>query len=120
MVKPALVVILPLLVTWALHRLKDRLGAPARYYSVIIGSLLLVLGFWKGPVTFLDQVPTLGFALVVTMCLLPPLLLVYSLQALTTASHIPFWVSLPGLLSAIGTLYMFMALLMSRVGYIVG
>jgi hypothetical protein len=120
-VKPTIVAGLLILLPWALHVLKQRWGAPARYYGLVLVSPLLVLGLWKAPVTFLDKAPLVGFALVIAVCLLPPLLLGYSLQALLPPTRIPYWASIPGLVvSSICTLSILMALFMSQAGYIVG
>jgi len=119
--KLAIVAALLILLPWVLHLLKKRWGIPARYYGLVLVSPLLVLGLSKAPVTFLDKAPTAGFALVVAVCLLPPLLLGYSLQALSPSTRIPYWASIPGLVvSSILTLFILIALLMSQAGYIVG
>lgn len=121
MLKASIVLALLILIPGALHVLRKRWGAPARYYGVVVGGLLLLLGLWNVPPTFLDKAPTLGFALVVAFCLLPPLAVWYSLQALTTDSAIPAWISIPGLvLASIGTLLVFTLFVVSRAGYIVG
>jgi len=121
LLKPAIVTALLILLPWVLHVLKKRWGAPARYYSLVLVSPLLVLGLWKAPATFLDKAPTIGFALVVAVCLLPPLSLGYSLQALSPPARIPYWVSIPGLVvSSLFTLFILVALLMSQASYIVG
>jgi hypothetical protein len=119
--KPAIVAALLILLPWALHLLKKRWGISARYYGLVFVSPLLGLGLWKAPATFLDKAPTAGFALVVTVCLLPPLLLGYSLQALSLPTRIPYWASIPGLVASfIFTLFILIALLMSQAGYLVG
>jgi hypothetical protein len=119
--KPIIVAVLVILLPWVLHVVKKRWGAPARYYGLVLVSPLLVLGLWKAPVTFLDKAPTVGFALVVAVCLLLPLLLGYSLQALSPPTRIPYWASMLGLVfSSISTLFILMALLMSQASYIVG
>lgn len=111
---------LVLLIPAALHLLKKRVGASARYYGVLLGGLLLVL-IILASAPFWDEAPTVGFALASLVCLFSPLLAGYSLQALSTASPIPWWISIPVLvLSAIGTLYVLMLLHMSRAGYIIG
>lgn len=93
---------------------------PARYYGVLLGGLLLVPAILASA-PFLDEAPTVRFALGVIVCLFPPLSAGYSLQALTTDSPIPWWISIPVLvLSAIGTLYVLMAIMLSGGGYIVG
>jgi hypothetical protein len=119
--KPAIVAALLILLPWALHRLKKSWGIPARYYGLVLVSSLLGLGMCKAPVTFLDEAPIVGFALVVAVCLLPPLLVGYSLQALSPPTHIPYWASILVLVaSCICTLFILIALLMSQAGYIVG
>jgi hypothetical protein len=119
--KPTIVTALLILLPWALHVLKNRWGAPVRYYGLLLVSPLLVLGLWKMPVVFLDKAPTAGFALGVAVCLLPPLLLGYSLQALLPPTRIPYWVSILGLVvSSISTLFLLMALLKSQASYMVG
>lgn len=117
MSKPAIVAGLVLLVPGALHLVRKRFGAPARYYGVLLGGLLAILA----SVLFVDRVPTVRFVLGVLVCLFPLLAAGYSLQALTTDSPIPRWVSIPVLaISSIGALYVLMAIMLSGGGYIVG
>ena len=109
-----------LLVPGALHVVKKRVGAPARFYGFLLGGLLLTLATFAS-IPFLDEAPTTRFALGAAVCLLPPLSAGYALQALTTASAIPWWIALPVLvISVIGTLFVFTAILVSGGGYIVG
>jgi hypothetical protein len=120
MVKRAIVAGLLLLVPGALHLLKQLVGAPARYYGVLLGGLLLGLVI-LALVPLLNAMPIVRFALGVLVCLFPPLVAGYSLQALTTASPVPWWISLPMLaLSALGILFVLTAILVSGGGYIVG
>ena len=120
MLKPAIVVGLLLTVLGALHILKKRFGTPARYYGVLLGGVLL-LSVILASASFLDEAPIVRFALGVIVCLFPPLSVGYSLQALTTDSPIPWWISIPVLMiSAIGSLYVLMAIMLSGGGYIVG
>lgn len=69
MLKPAIVVGLVLLVLGTLHLLKKRVGSPARYYGVLLGGLLLVLVILAFAPFFLDEAPTVRFALGVLVCL---------------------------------------------------
>jgi hypothetical protein len=120
MLKPAIVAGLVLLVPSALHLVRKRFGAPARYYGVLLGGPLVVLAILASAL-FLDRVPTVRFALGVVVYVFPLLAAGYSLQALTTDSPIPRWVSIPVLvISSIGTLYVLMAIMLSGGGYIVG
>ena len=121
MLKPFIVVGLLLLIPGALHLLKKRLGAPVRYYGLLLGGLLLVLVILAFAPFFLAEAPTIRFALGITVCLFPPLIVGYSLQALTTSSFIPWWISIPVLvISGIGTLYVLTLIMLSGGGYIVG
>ena len=120
MSKSAIAVVgLLLIALGALHLVKQRFGAPARYYGLLLGGLLVVAILASA--SFLDEAPTVQFTLGVIVCLFPPLSVGYSLQALTTDSPIPRWISIPVLvLAAIGTLYVLMAIMLSGGGYIVG
>lgn len=99
--KPALFVAVLLPTVWVVHSLYRRGGAAVQYYGVVGGAGVLALASWCMPLTLLEDLPLLGFAIFYEFIALVLASLWLSVRALANPSPIPWWLALPCVLATL-------------------